>query len=339
MRFIGVLIIIVAHASPPDWLFQLRNFGTPLLIVASALTYAIIYENKTLNVIPFIKRRLTRLVIPAWIFLTFFFCIFFLASLVSGKDYPFSTNEILNSYSFYSGIGFVWIFKVYIILTFITPLALKLNKLAISNFVYFATLICLYVLYELVLKLSLSSIPDDLTTFMNTVVFIIIPYSILYLYGIKLGSLSNKKIVGILVCSFIIFILLLTNKYLECSCFISTQEYKYPPTIYYLSYAFFALNLVYIICRNLPQPNKRISEIIIWLSSNSLWIYLWHIMAFYLLHFSARYIVTEGFFTFVLKFCFILIFGMSLTYMQVFLVTRFISTKHVLGRKLISVLT
>ena len=50
MRLMGLLIIMVAHSSPPDWLFQLRNFGTPLLIVGSALTYAMIYENRKIHI-------------------------------------------------------------------------------------------------------------------------------------------------------------------------------------------------------------------------------------------------------------------------------------------------
>ncbi len=48
IRFVGVAIIMVAHAGPPDWLFHVRNFGTPLLIVASGLTYTTIYRERPL---------------------------------------------------------------------------------------------------------------------------------------------------------------------------------------------------------------------------------------------------------------------------------------------------
>jgi fucose 4-O-acetylase-like acetyltransferase len=347
MRFIGVLIIMIAHANPPGWLFQLRNFGTPLLIVASSLTYAVIYENRTLNYFTFIKKRLNRLIIPAWIFLTFFFCIFWLVSVVLEKEFPFSVNKILTSYSFYSGIGFVWILKVYIILAFFTPLALKAKKSSISNYGYFTILIFLYVTYEVVLKFSSPYIPENIIFFMNNVIFIIIPYSILYLYGMRLGSLSNIKICSVLLFSFFIFILLLSEKYQECRCYISTQQFKYPPTIYYISYAFFALNLVYLICRNLPKPNEKASKLIFWLSSNSLWIYLWHIMAFYLWEFSENYVLWKfslqyekaDFFVFAIKSFFLLFFGMFFTYIQIILVTKFISSKHVFSRKVSYFLT
>ena len=89
MRFLGVLIIMIAHAGPSFWLFQLRNFGTPLLIVTSALTYAEIYSVRKLDLKTFYRKRLTRLIIPAWIFLTLFFVSFGIASVVLHKEYPF----------------------------------------------------------------------------------------------------------------------------------------------------------------------------------------------------------------------------------------------------------
>jgi len=88
MRFLGVLIIMVAHASPPGWIYQLRNFGTPLLIVASALTYRVVYSNRTLITGSFLKKRLTKLILPAWIFLIFGFCMAYLISFAAQIDYP-----------------------------------------------------------------------------------------------------------------------------------------------------------------------------------------------------------------------------------------------------------
>ena len=110
LRVIGILVIIIAHADPPLWFFQLRNFGTPLLIITSALTHAYIYKERPLAILPFYKKRMSRLIFPAWIFLSFFFLLYILFSKIIGVDYPFSRENILLSFTFYSGIGFVWIF-------------------------------------------------------------------------------------------------------------------------------------------------------------------------------------------------------------------------------------
>ena len=195
LRIIGVLIIMMAHASPPEWLFQLRNFGTPLLIVASALTYSAIFVNRTPQIKPFYKKRLMRLVLPAWVFVSFFFVFFLALSYMLGVEYPFTIKQIIKTYLLYDGIGFVWIFKVYIILALITPLALKIMKLPVSNTLYYLVLCVLYLMYEVLLATTVPFLSGLLLKLLNNTVFIIIPYAILYAYGMRLSRLSDSQIV------------------------------------------------------------------------------------------------------------------------------------------------
>ncbi len=162
MRFLGVLIIMVAHANPPQWLFQLRNFGTPLLIVASALTHAYIYSTRELSLISFYKKRLFRLIVPAWTFLAFFFVAFFLAGKALNEGFPFTVSKIVSSFTFYKGIGYVWIFKVYIFLALITPAAIKIRNSKMSDAKYFLSLLGLYLVYELVLTPLMVNIPPTI---------------------------------------------------------------------------------------------------------------------------------------------------------------------------------
>jgi fucose 4-O-acetylase-like acetyltransferase len=338
MRFLGILVIMIGHAGPPDWLFQLRNFGTPLLIVASALTYATIYATRPLDISSFYQKRLTRLIVPAWFFLTFFFLFFLVAAQFTGKDYPFSFKDILGSYTFYDGIGYVWILKVYVMLALLTPVALKITNLKISNTAYFSCLVILYAVYEGGLRVLAPVIPSSLAGFFNTVIFVVVPYSILYLYGTRLASLTNKEIAVAVAVSLVIFIALVIAKYSDAGYFVPTQKFKYPPTIYYLSYSFFALNLIYLACKYFSQFAKTSGAAILWLASNSLWIYLWHIMAYYLLFFSVGD-DDKRFFVFFARVSFILVFSVVLTYIQTLVVRKFVSADHYLGRKAIAVLT
>lgn len=281
MRCLGVLVIMVAHSEPPEWLFQLRNFGTPLLIVASALTFSTIYKTRELNVKQFYKKRIIRLTFPAWIFLTLFFTFFLVASLILERNYPFSARKIFTSYAFYTDIGYVWIFKVYLILALITPLALKLKARINNRSRYFSILLVSNAIYELCLPSAQQLVPEESAEFFDKVVFIIIPYTLLFLYGIRLDEVRTKTVLLVSAISFGIFMWLAVCGFVTTGHFIETQSCKYPPTLYYLSYAVFSLNLVYLLCKKVlvkslpPKP-------VIWLSSNSLWIYLWHIMAIYL---------------------------------------------------------
>jgi peptidoglycan/LPS O-acetylase OafA/YrhL len=328
MRFIGILIIMVAHANPPGWLFNLRNFGTPLLVITSAITYSVIYGKRELLIGQFLKRRLSRLVFPAWIFLTIFFLFFYIASFISDKGYPFPISKILTSYTLYSGIGFVWIFKVYIILAFITPVALYYKDKTSSNFVYFFSIAAVYVLYEITITLTSPLIPTGFRNFFNRVIFVVFPYSLLFIYGLKLADFRNGQLIGISLGSFVLFsILAIYLKYVEGS-FVPTQGYKYPPRLYYLAYAFFAVHLVYFFCR--ISCNWKNNRVIAWLSSNSLWLYLWHILAFYIWDYFSIGSTGGDFLSSFFKASFLLGFGISLTYAQKMLASQVIikNEKH-----------
>ena len=338
LRILGVLIIMIAHASPPEWIFQLRNFGTPLLIVASALTYSVIYASKKPIAKSFYQKRLVRLVFPAWAFISIFFLFYYLIFIINGSNYPFTLKEIIRTYLFYDGIGFVWIFKVYIILALITPISVRIMKLPISNAVYFMVLALFYVLYECALIFITPLLPSYLLGVANNIVFIVFPYSILYLYGMRLSRLSNAHLIQISTLFFVVFIGISIFKYIQTGAFVLTQEYKYPPTIYYLSYAMGCLNLMYLFCRNINSYKQPVESSIVWVSSNSLWIYLWHILAFYVWKFSGVEIQNE-YFSFLAKSAALLSFGIVVTIFQTWVVLRYTDAESFYGKKIRLVLT
>ena len=69
LRFIGLAMIILAHVSPPPFLFQLRNFDVPLMVLLSAISYGLSYKPTETYPMYFWK-RIKRLVFPVWLFLT-----------------------------------------------------------------------------------------------------------------------------------------------------------------------------------------------------------------------------------------------------------------------------
>lgn len=338
MRFLGVLIIMLAHAEPPAWIHQLRNFGTPLLIVASALTYAIIYSNSEVATGSFLRKRLTRLTVPAWIFLTLFFSVTFVAADVLNKDYPFSAADIFETMTFYNGIGFVWIFKVYIMLALITPWAVKFSHSTLSNSRYFGSLLCLYMVYEAAIHSVSQLVPQQMTSFFNTTVFVVIPYSLLYLYGLRLGRLNDAQILRVVAVSLLVFLVLMFVLFLETGEWVGTQKFKYPPTLYYLSYSFVGLNLVYLFCRRFKLRDGVLSSWVVWLSANSLWIYLWHILAYF---FWASFLAGFGgeYFGFILKGLFLLSFGIAVTYAQINIINHLCRVNTAINQRIKFLLT
>jgi peptidoglycan/LPS O-acetylase OafA/YrhL len=327
LRFLGVLIIMIAHARPSSWFYQLRNFGTPLLIVASSLTYAFIYKNRSIDLIPFYKKRLSRLTIPAWIFLIFFFTFFYVVAILFEIDYPFTKTKMFHTFLFYEGIGFVWILKVYMILALLTPLGLKYSQSKINNYKYFTSIVIIYMLYEIGNYFLSDYIPIDFKDLIANTILLIFPYTILYLYGLRLNIIRTKYIIGVTIISLFIFVGMAVQKYFETGYFVATQYYKYPPTLYYLSYAFFWVNLFFLAISRHPIINfTKYRKIIVWLSSNSLWIYLWHILAYYLWEYLFNYYDFFG--KFFIKFTFLFSFGIMLTILQIYFVNKASATEN-----------
>jgi fucose 4-O-acetylase-like acetyltransferase len=115
LRTIGVILIILAHSSPPNTLFQIRVFDVPLMAMLLGMSFILSLKGKDFkeNYGKYVFKRLKRLVFPTWIFLSIFFLLVFILSLIAKQSYPFSINKIILSYTLISGIGYVWIIRVF----------------------------------------------------------------------------------------------------------------------------------------------------------------------------------------------------------------------------------
>ena len=330
LRFFGALLVMLAHTEPPEWLFQLRNFGTPLLIVVSALSVAVVFRDKALQPWPFLRRRLVKLTLPAWTFLTIFFGVAFAFSIVRGKAFPFSAHDVLTSYTFDSGIGYVWIFKIYVTIALLTPWLLRFKARVRDKSTYFAILIVTYVVYEaLVWLLDINVHSARMLAFADNIV-VVLPYAILFAYGLQLDELPEGQVMAITLVALLVFLVLACVKFIHEGHFVATQGYKYPPTIYYLSYAVCCLNAIYLVARSaliVRLPARPIA----WLSSNLLWIYLWHILGLFawdalLGPAQGRLLVS------CLKLAFVLAFSVTLTWLQKRAIERWLPAAAVPSR-------
>lgn len=314
MRFLGVLVIIYAHTHPPEWIDQLRNFGTPLLIVASAATYAYIYRNnRSIDVPSFLRKRIYRLLVPLWLFLTFFFGSMAVLAFVIDRPYPFDPQIILESYALHHGIGFVWIFKVYLYLAFLTPPLLAFCRNVRSDLTFYSILLATFVFYTILCYYYERTMSEEAYGIFSEYVLTIIPYAVLYCYGLRLSTLKRRTVILVALGSGLVCGAIAVYLYLDTGHWVLTQEHKYPPQLYYLSYAFLWVNLIYVaaysrIVKSIPPTVMH------WLSDNSLWIYLWHIMAVYVWE---RVIDYDGtFVTSLVKFWLLLLTSMALVAVQ-----------------------
>lgn len=314
LRFIGLLSIILAHSNPPTVLFQLRNFDVPLMVIVSGAAFGISSVKNKLSYRNYLHKRVIRLLFPTWLFLSFFFILTWALSLISGHCYPFSKETILLSYTLISGIGYVWIIRVFLLVASIAPFVINISNRIKDDLEYFMILIIFYIIYE-VIYIKYTSTNYIIDIFMQNVLYYIIPYGCLFGIGLRLPSLSRKSIVNIILINFaLFFILLLINYGLDLP--ILTQEYKYPPRIYYISYSILISFFLYIL---LDEKVLKVcnNKVIFFISSFSMWIYLWHILFIYFWKWSVN-LRPDWTNSYIITFLVIIFLSSSTTYIQRF---------------------
>jgi hypothetical protein len=163
-----------------------------------------------------------------------------------------------------------------------TPFALRFSASAISNSRYLALLAIALSLNWLLVAWVHGSSEARSTEVLDALLFVIVPYAVLYLYGMRLSSLKTSTILLVSVAALAVFVAMAAARVAEVGDFVPTQADKYPPGPYYLSYALAAVNLVYLGGRAVPTMSQLLRSAIIWLSSNAMWIYLWHILGIYI---------------------------------------------------------
>ncbi|WP_346883844.1 acyltransferase [uncultured Algibacter sp.] len=315
LRFIGLAMIVFAHISPPTLLFQIRNFDVPLMVFISGVSFKLSYKpNK--SYINYIWKRVKRLVFPPWIFLAFFFII---SHFVFKNEIPM--HSIVTSFIFLSGIGYVWIIGVFLLMSFIAPFLYSVEKRMGANSHFFIYIVLAFVFYEVFQQSTHQYfIANKYLKIIGRIIFYIIPYSIIYLLGIRILRFSKKSIAIISGFCFLVFAALGVCLYIREGYFVPTQIYKFPLSTYYVSYAMAISMLLWVVGDFIwLKLNEKLKVFVLFVSENSIWIYLWHIPFVFLINtWDAN---------FILEYVLVLFLAILMVFIQVNFLEKVIITK------------
>ncbi len=271
LRFVGITLIILAHVYPPNILFQLRTFDVPLMIFVSGLSYS----NKKIDKFwTFIFKRIKRLLIPVYLFLSIYFVIVFILKYFN-IDFGVATKHVIGSYLLLDGIGYVWIIRIFLIIALLTPVFIYVNKKITSNILFFILIISGILLYESVIQ---NHIGVNFN-FVKNYVYEGIGYSFLFLIGLRIKNMSYLSLKKLLSAICVIFICSIIYFYRSgFAGIIPFQSYKYPPHAYYILYGIFMSIFLWTFKFNIsPKIVTQIYNKVSFVGSNSIWIYLYHI--------------------------------------------------------------
>lgn len=186
LKALGLLLIVLAHTCDNQIIMNLRIFDVPLMVILSGFLAYDSYKRsvaKGESIVSYYKKRVVRLLVPTWIFLTFYFLVVAIISIHGG--FPYSMEKVVRSYLLMDGIGYVWIIRVYLICALITPFAVWImDKIKRKYFLYIA-FVALYVAHEILAYFGVYG----LNVLLEFVLAYTIPYGIVY----SLGLLSNRS--------------------------------------------------------------------------------------------------------------------------------------------------
>lgn len=331
LKCIGILGIILAHSNPPYWLDKIRTFDVPLMVIVSGTLFYYSCQGKEVALGEYLKKRIPRLIAPVWFFLGFFFSLTYIVYLLAGHPYPFSLEGILSGFLLLDGINYVWIIRVFMLIAILAPFLLKIQRFLPKVNYFLAVILGNYIFYELALRPINDHIiaGEQLSIFIKKVFLYMISYGCLYALGMALPRLSKKNIIYIIVVFFVLFSGFTLFYYYEVGGLVSVNFQKNPPGLYYISYGIFMSMILYIIIDKLCEQksilikNRFLNSTVLFISSSSLWIYLWHILFIqYWNEFSPNSPLTKNFLPIFVVVSFL---SVTVTYLQKEVVKRTIA--------------
>lgn len=264
LRVLGTILVIMAHTGAPTLIQNIRTFDVSMLMFISGMSFVFSYKDISLK--NYMKKRVKKLLIPTYTLLFFIFVFSFLACTISNRDQLFSLYDIFHSFLLLNdGMGYIWIVRVYIMIALFSWFSIKLfetNKYLVKK--------CLCLIAVLLILCEAGGFLYGTNISLDSYIIEVIPYCLVFFLGMMVAKFPKCLNFMILLSGIVLIIMQIWYNFHDAG--FSPDSYKYPPSIYYLSYG---LTVTGILLKISPNIHLRVLE---WLSKNSFTIYLFHIL-------------------------------------------------------------
>lgn len=205
--------------------------------------------------------------------------------------HPFSISQIIGSYLLLNepSIGYVWIMRVFLLMAIITPpIWLLCNKVG-----YKGTIALLIGLFALSFCIDSFLLPVIQNNILRTILSLYIPYITGYstlailAFLVKHRPIQQNFALGVILLT--LFIISLAGD----DWIFDPKVSKYPPYGLYLAYGLLCSFALWYIKPLLVPLSKN--KFVAFVSKNSMWLYLWHIIPVYLIGYMPYPIMANSF--------------------------------------------
>lgn len=263
LRFWGLSLIILAHVNPPEILFHIRCFDVPLMLFVSGIAYSSKQADFSIR---FFKHRINRLIIPVYLFLTIYFVLTTFFKYCLNIDFGITLKHVVGSYLLQDGIGYVWIFRVFLLVGLLIPFLLTIEKNIKNNLVF----MFFFILVMVMLQISISQGWGMNNLFIKDYIYYTIGYALVFLIGLRIKNISVYKFIMIMLIYLTVYLLIDKPENV-----LKINNFKYPPQSIFIIYGIIMSIISYKTILRLPSiQNNSVCRFI---GMNTIWIYLYHI--------------------------------------------------------------
>lgn len=199
LRSIAIFLIILAHVKPNNFVFNIRNFDVVMMVFVSGASFSLsskmnFFEKR--EYFSYVVKRFKRLILPAWTFVTMFFCFFIFVFQINRQEIPFTWKVVVTSYSLISGIGYVWIIRVLFCISILNPWLSVLNE-KFLNLSKFLCMIIVLIFVQFLLVRQSAYLTGVQGILVKVIFEQITGYSIIGLVGMRLVNVEKKSLLKI----------------------------------------------------------------------------------------------------------------------------------------------
>lgn len=277
LRALGLLLIILAHVEPPRLLLHIRCFDVVLMVIVSTISYGC-FSKKEKPYKDYVISRFKRLVLPTWQFILLSALLFGVCDYLLGLPLHFTPKGIVIGLLTFSGIGYLWVVRVFLYNAFLNPLLVRVRNMQAWK-VYGISLftICLsYLALVVSRRFGMEAIAE--ITIINILAYSVVAALGFYFYtsSVKSQTLQLCSYVGLAVGTF---------------CFLgdfAPNIAKYPPQFPYLIYGL-TVSCILLYSFKIFKIERK-NSVLVFISSNSFWIYFWHVTLLNVFSFYTDYL-------------------------------------------------
>ena len=274
LRFIGLSLIILAHVAPPFVLFNLRCFDVPMMLFVSGLAYS---GHKADFSPSFFVRRVLRLLVPVYLFLTAYFILVIILRQAAGVDLGIRWKHVAESYLLLDGIGFVWIIRIFLLIGLLTPVLMTIERTVHSDAILLLMLTAVSAMMTAAIRHGFGL--DNFFT--RNYLYYAIGYSVPFIAGLRVGKMNPKRQAVFSLLVFLVLALSCSLYIMEGGSALNINALKYPPQTYFLFYGLFMSLVCHAVCCH-SRLARHIPALCRFIGMNTIWIYLYHIPAVHL---------------------------------------------------------